>query len=278
MCRAVVDLGGDILRNCLYYHIKPALIMSYVLTSKYFNKHPLNTHQIAALGNASSKGDYSECDITLVYTLLRNLTATSSTLRPTAGWGKLPVATCNMGDDIERIREIRNDIYGHAASTELPDALYNAKMNELKDICSRMDTVHKGLLMSPTPRLQTYTQTLIDIQVMCMDPAMEDRYKHELKRMKETDKETRELFQEFKDDLNRDVASVSKEQDNLKSDLATVKNQQNVLASNIKTDLATVRKLQRHLEKHVQADMTTIRSEQTDITSTVQGKLKLSKF
>ena len=203
MCRAVVDLGGDILRDCLYHHIKPAVVLNYVLASRYFKKHPLNSHQMTVLGNASAKGDYSECDITLVYSLLRNLMPTNSNLRPTAGWGILPVATGNitLGDDIERLREIRNEIYGHVATTELSDALYNAKIKELQDICTRIDTIHNGLLMSPTPRVQTYTQTLSDIQVECMDPEMEERYRQELIRMKQTDRETRELFAKLKDDV-----------------------------------------------------------------------------
>ena len=278
MCRAVVDLGGDILRDCLYYHIKPSVVLNYVLASRYFTNHPLNPQQMTILGNASIRGDYSDCDITLAYTLLRNLTSTNSVLRPTAGWGKIPVAVgdISLGDDIERIRELRNQM-GHMATTELSDVSYIHRMKEIQDICARMDTVHKGLLISPTPRPQPYTQTLSDIQVECIDPAMERKYRQELLRMKETDKETREFFQEFRDDVNRDIAGVSREQNNLKLDMASVKHQQNTLASNIQTDLATVRKEQRHWETEVQADLTTIRSEQTDITSTVQGKLKLSK-
>ena len=204
MCRAVVDLGGDILRDCLYYQIKPAMVLNYVLASRYFKKHPLNTNQMAVLGNASARGDYSECDITLLYSLLRNLTPTSSALCPTAGWGKVPVAVgdLTLGDDIERIREIRNEIYGHVATTELSDALYNDKLKELQDICSRMDKGHAGLMKSPIPRVQSYTQTLSDIQVESIDHDMEERFRHELMRMKETDAETRELFSKLKDDLS----------------------------------------------------------------------------
>ena len=212
MCRAVVDLGGDILRDCLYYYIKPAVVINYILASRYFRNRPLNPIQMSVLGNASSKGDYSEFDITLVYTLLRNLTLTNFALRPTSGWGVLPVATgsITLGDDIERIREMRNEMYGHVATTLLSDASYIAKMKELHDICSRMDTIHKGYLMSPTPRPQTYSQTLSDIQVECIDPKMEDIYKKELMRMKENDRETRDLFSDLKKDVtgNNKIFSI----------------------------------------------------------------------
>ena len=201
MCRAVVDLGGDIMRDILYHHVKPANVMSYVLTSRYYRNHPLNTHQISILGNASVQGDYSECDITLVYSLLRNLAPTSKYVSPTAGWGK-PVSVGNkaLGDDIERIRELRNTMYGHIASTSLPDNVYNDNMQLLNDICSRMENVHAGSLASPTLRSQTYCQTLGNIQTCCMDPDMEAKYLEKIRRMKQTDQDTRDLIEAVRKD------------------------------------------------------------------------------
>ena len=189
MCRAVVDLGGDMMRDILYHHVKPANVMSYVLASRYYRNHPLNTHQIAVLGNAGVRGDYSECDITLVYSLLRNLTPTNTSVRPTAGWGR-PVSAgdITLGDDIERIRDLRNTMYGHVATTSLPDSTYNDNMQVLYDICHRMDTVHTGSLASPAPRPQTYCQTLGDIQTCCMDPDMEAKYLEEIRRIYETNR------------------------------------------------------------------------------------------
>ena len=210
MCRAVVDLGGDILRDILYNHVKPANVMSYVLVSRYFRSHPLNTHQISVLGNASVRGDYSECDITLVYSLLRNLTPTSTSVRPTAGWGKpVSVGDTALGDDIERIRELRNTMYGHIASTSLPDTVYNDNMQLLNDICSRMDTVHAGSLASPISRPQTYCQTLGDIQTCCMDPDMEAKYLEEIRRMKQRDQDTRDLIERVKNVTTGTVINVS---------------------------------------------------------------------
>ena len=207
MCRAVVDLGGDILRDALYYHIKPAVVVSYVLASRYFRNQPLNVHQISVLQNTSVKGDYSDCDITLIYSLLRNLPSTSAALRPTSGWGKLPVAAgdTTLGDDIERIRQIRNEVYGHVASTAISDALYTHYMAELQAICVRMDTTNIGCLMSPAPRTQTYVQTLADIQVMCMDPDTEARYTDDIRRMREADIQSREMIDEVRGEISGNV-------------------------------------------------------------------------
>ena len=201
MCRAVVDLGGDMLRDILYHHFKPAVIIPYVLASRYYRNRSLNTHQMSVLGNVIAKGDYSECDVTLVYSLLRNLSPTSTAVRPSSGWGR-PVAPGDtaLGDDVERIREIRNEIYGHVATTSMPDSIYNQYMQVLSDICSRMDTVHSGYLAPASPRSQTYCQTLADIQVACMDPDMEAKYLQALMRMQETDKETRALIDSARKD------------------------------------------------------------------------------
>ena len=203
MCRAVVDLGGDILRDALYHHVKPAVVLSHVLNSPYFKNH-LNAHQMNILANASTKGDYSEFDITLIYSLLRNLPGTNTGLRPSGGWGRLPIAARNvsLGDDIERIREIRNEMYGHVATTYIPDHIYNQYMADLQAIATRMDTIHSGLLMSPIPRHQTYSQTLTDIQIVCMDPHSEARYTQEIQRLMETDRETRDLISELRDDMS----------------------------------------------------------------------------
>ena len=201
MCRAVVDLGGDMMRDILYHHVKPAVVMSYVLACRFYRNHPLNTHQISILGNAGVRGDYSEFDITLIYSLIRNLTPTSTAIHPTVGWGR-PVSAGDtaLGDDIERIRDLRNTMYGHVASTSLPDSTYNFYMQELYDICNRMDTVHAGSLASPSPRPQTYCQTLGDIQTCCMDLDMEARYMEEIRRVKQTDQDTRDLIEVVRKD------------------------------------------------------------------------------
>ena len=155
------------------------------------------------LQNANIKGDYSECDVTLLYCLLRNLPATNLALRPTAGWGKLPVAagSTTLGDEIERIREIRNEVYAHVATTTISAASYTHYMTELQFICQRMDTIHATNVQSATPRTQTYVQTLCDIQVLCMDPDTEAKYTDDVRRMCEADRETRSLIDEVKGGL-----------------------------------------------------------------------------
>ena len=194
MCKAVVDLGGDIMRDALYHQITPKTILAQIASSPFLKKKPLSPVQMKILSNTVTSGDYKDCDITLTYSVLRNCKATNAALCPTKGWGKVPVqpGDVKLGDDIERIREIRNAIYGHVATTDMSDAVYNTYMQQLQDICYRMDVTHLPLLKAANQRSRTYSQRLTEIQTCCMDPDTEEKYRRVLQMMALEEKETKE--------------------------------------------------------------------------------------
>ena len=198
MCKAVVDIGGDIMRDALYHHISPKALLVEVSSSASLSKH-VSTVQMGILGNAAQRGDYKECDITLTYTVLRNYTKTNKVLRPSKGWGKVPVqpADVKLGDDIERMRIFRNEIYGHVSTTDMSKAQYIDYMQKLQYICMRMDGTHASLLSSPNPRIQTYSQRLYDIQHCCMDPDTEEKYREEMKRMADEERKIKDELYEL---------------------------------------------------------------------------------
>ena len=198
MCKAVVDLGGDIMRDTLFHHITPTTILHHVHSSPYLSKS-LSATQQSTLANSVSKGDYSECDITLTYAALRNCAITKMAVRPTKNWGKVPVqpGDINLGDDLERIRTIRNAIYGHVASTDMSDSDYTNYMNELQGICSRMDTVHSAYLTTATTLSRTYSQRIQDIQTCCMDPDTKAMYITELTRLVDEEKTMKTKLEEL---------------------------------------------------------------------------------
>ena len=76
---------------------------------------------------------------------------------PSNGWGKQPTSTSQttIGDDVERMRELRNNVYGHASSTGIPDPDFRGYLKSIQDICSRMD-VQYGVT--------TFTDQLKDIE------------------------------------------------------------------------------------------------------------------
>lgn len=81
---------------------------------------------------------YEKFDVSLLYTLIRNL---CPSFKPTQGWGTEPKTTdTQVGDDIERLRLFRNNYYGHADSTELPDGDFENLWKELKSVIKRLQT------------------------------------------------------------------------------------------------------------------------------------------
>lgn len=85
--------------------------------------------------------DYNLFDVTLLYTLLRNL---CPSLRPTWGWGSEPKTTDKLiGDDIERLRCFRNK-HAHANSTEITDDEFDDLWKNLKYVIQRCQTFTKS--------------------------------------------------------------------------------------------------------------------------------------
>lgn len=83
--------------------------------------------------------DYKKFDVTLLYTLIRNLCPPS--LRPTQGWGYEPKITdTQVGDDIERLRLFRNNYCAHAVFEEIPDKEFESLWNDLKSVIRRIQS------------------------------------------------------------------------------------------------------------------------------------------
>ena len=74
------------------------------------------------------------------------------------------------------------------------------------------------------------------------------------------------------DAVQRDLACVTSEQENLKSDLDVVKHQHSTLNTDIQTDLTSIREKQSSWETQFHTDLTKIWNEQTRSSSTIQGK------
>lgn len=82
--------------------------------------------------------DYKTFDVTLLYTLIRNL---CHSLRPTQGWGNEPKTTdIQVGDDIERLRLFRNNYYAHAVSEAIPDTEFEILWRNLKSVINRIQS------------------------------------------------------------------------------------------------------------------------------------------
>lgn len=80
--------------------------------------------------------DYSKFDVTLLYTLIRNLCPKPE---PTQGWGKEPKpADKQISDDIERIRQFRNNYFAHARCAAFTDSDFKAIWENLRAAVERI--------------------------------------------------------------------------------------------------------------------------------------------
>lgn len=79
--------------------------------------------------------DYSTFDITLLYKLIRHL---CPTLEPTNKWGNKPTITnLSVGDDVERIRELRNTYFAHSESAEISNDEFKQLWSDAKSMINR---------------------------------------------------------------------------------------------------------------------------------------------
>ena len=88
---------------------------------------------------------------------------------PTNGWGKLPSLPSHVtvGDDIERVRDFRNSVYGHADSTAIPDSVFQGYWNTVQDICTRMDGRYGGTVftdkLKDIEKIDSVPRVIIDV-------------------------------------------------------------------------------------------------------------------
>ena len=150
-CCMNVDVFPDILRFVLQKDIPPAQVYSLALAkstndraARVRNPFSLGRDQWVLLQNAATSG-YVTFDFTLCYTLIRNLTL-PSILPPSHGWGNEPAhpTETTTGDDVERMRNLRNTVYGHASITTIPDTTFHGYWTIAQGVCSRMDALRGG--------------------------------------------------------------------------------------------------------------------------------------
>ena len=171
LSRIIVDLFSNIYHDIVQHHIPPSNCPSPAfLKSKSVRLFP---EEESALIDVRGKNSYRNCDIGLMYKVLRN--ACASLPKPTAGWGKpVPPSAVLLGDDIERIRETRNKAFGHISSTPLSEAEYHEYVQTATEICQRMDSTHAIHLQKSVTG--TYQQQLNKILTENLDTNMYRSY------------------------------------------------------------------------------------------------------
>ncbi|XP_062619030.1 uncharacterized protein LOC134280599 [Saccostrea cucullata] len=138
---ATNDVLNKAYRDILESEVPPCYIENKVnsLSTEKRRDLKLNTDQEDLLKKAKNSG-YKDFDISLTYKMIRNICLTIP--KPTKGkWGKEPaVGEMTVGDDIERIRSIRNRLTAHVSSASIPKTEFDDTWSTMSDICQRLET------------------------------------------------------------------------------------------------------------------------------------------
>ncbi|KAL3859336.1 hypothetical protein ACJMK2_009561 [Sinanodonta woodiana] len=180
MCRIVVDVFRDILWQVLTNEILPADLPKKVQTDKKkLGKLDLKIKTwLCGISPLSTEIPIAvKFDVTSLYTLIRNLC--SQVPAPSTQWGQTPPAGgVTLGDDIERVREFRNILYGHATQAKIETADFNKLCIEIKDVASRFDAYFCSKAM------KCDFEREIDTILACfMDKSLEDDYIEKMKQI-----------------------------------------------------------------------------------------------
>ena len=136
--RLLIDGGTTVLRNVFDRYHPPAnlaasLNANYVTLNNLFKKKVLHKPQWDLLfppGGATP--DSKTFDITLLFLLLTNICGLSP---PLSGWHKPPPSSdTSLEANLTRIKQYRNELYGHVTSTGIPTAVFDAQWQKVSAV------------------------------------------------------------------------------------------------------------------------------------------------
>lgn len=142
-----VDVIKHPLKDILTIFIKPADLDQEIQNCKPLLKgeNKLNPDQREKCCYKSPNSpDYSTFDIPLLYKLIRYL---CPSLKPKKTWGIKPTSNdIDVGDDMERIRYLRNSLFAHSGSAEISNDVFKDLWSDVKCIIQRCQqyTTSKG--------------------------------------------------------------------------------------------------------------------------------------
>ncbi|KAJ8322045.1 hypothetical protein KUTeg_000516 [Tegillarca granosa] len=195
LCRALIDIGTQLLRECLSRHISPTDIKNKVIRCPSLKLIP---PFIVNVNNAYTEG-YSMFDITLLYTLIKNL---CPAILPTRGWIKNLIPAVNEiteGDDVERIHLKRNNMYAHLPNSCVSDALFSRHWADLEKIMVRYDAKYQT----------TYVNQMSFIANQCMDDVTEKMYLDQIRQLYEQDKDLRREIKKVSGDVAKHKSIIT---------------------------------------------------------------------
>ena len=166
-----------ILRELLLIKEPPHLLEAHLNNNSYLSRN-LKAHEWNIISTVRTN-QYDEFDVPLMYKIIRNLNLVPS---PTQGWDSPtpPFSTeITEGDDIERIRRIRNE-FVHRGNTNVQDPELSNYFSVFKDLASRLEI---SLMLSN----REFVSKMENAETCCIDNAAQQLYIRRLKELSENE-------------------------------------------------------------------------------------------
>ncbi|VDI56336.1 Hypothetical predicted protein [Mytilus galloprovincialis] len=163
LCRLLLDVGTDVFRYVFDNFAPPADLFIFLSKheAKLKKKPNLREYQKKKLYPDNGKPLSNDFDISLLYTLLRE---TCNLEPPMNGWGnKVDPSDNSISANIEKIRQIRNDIYGHVLRACLHEYIFEENWLVLS----------KALISLGGQR---YEQIIYRLRYVSLDPNSDEDY------------------------------------------------------------------------------------------------------
>lgn len=192
----------NMLKEVLAHYI-PSNTIFNIVTKCYVWNGRLKPGEWAKIKDAATKG-YSEFDISLIYTILRNQ---FPNIRPSRGWNQPGDPLSHeilLGDDIERCRRSRNQIL-HRGNTTVTD-------EELKDIFTDFTLIAGRLEVHLGKQNKEFISQFEHLRTCFMDEQTEKLYLELIER----EKNTTESINSLKEKAKQTEERVSQVEQDLK--------------------------------------------------------------
>lgn len=134
VCLVIYNELPNILRELLFSKVSPYILETHIKNNRFLLKN-LRPEEWLIIGSVR-KNMYDGFGLPLMYKIIRYLNLVPS---PIQGWGSRPLETeVTIGDDIERIRQIRND-FVHREKTMISDIEISLYFSSFKNIAGRIE-------------------------------------------------------------------------------------------------------------------------------------------
>ncbi|XP_069102165.1 LOW QUALITY PROTEIN: uncharacterized protein [Argopecten irradians] len=170
LSRLVLDVCSDVLRDVLDTHIPPPGLHAILRSQKHNLRQKLGSRQLSILyppGNVFS-GTLEDLDFSLLYSLVRNIQGINISPHK-KGWGREPdAADRSLAANIDRLRIIRNETYGHLPKASLSDTDFRRIWGIIRRCVSEIE--------QDTLTGDTYVREVDNLLNLTMDPDTEKEY------------------------------------------------------------------------------------------------------